>query len=219
MIFLPDLVEEPVLAFDRRRRTNAVLIADVARLGVYLHNDMRIWDPTYGMNGGFWRVWRPDRLVATDGNPELDPAAPDGVWDCRAPIEAAAFDAVTFDPPYKLNGRPSDPDKPYGVHTTTTRDGRHAFMREGLAGCVAAVKPGGYVLVKCQVQVNGGRKWWQPRMVAEWGEALGCVAVDEFQFWSYRAQPKDPSRKQDHARVTFSTLVVLRLDRPATLFG
>lgn len=213
-MILPSLAEEPVMVLDRRRSSNAVLIADVARLGRYLHNDMRMWDATWGQ-GAFWSVWTPDRLVATDGDPEK--GAPDGAWDCREPLAVEGFDAVIFDPPYKLNGRPDDPDRPYGVDVRATRDGRHDFMRAGLAGCVAAVPLGGWVLVKCMVQVNSGRKWWQPRMVAEWGEALGCRWVDEFLYESYRAQPKD--RAQMHSRSNVSSLVVLRRERPVSLFG
>lgn len=184
----PLTVHGPILALGTWK-DNGVLIADIARLGRYLHNDMRIWDATWG-TGTFWATWTPGHLVGTDG--DADKGAPHGMWDARVPwLHGPVFDAVVWDPPYKLNGKPTDPDRPYGVDVRNTRDGRHALMCDGLIGCILSTRIGGFVLAKSMIQVNSGRKWDQPRMLTETAEANGCRWVDEFIFpnKSYRPQP------------------------------
>jgi hypothetical protein len=74
----PDEEDLPVAAA-KRWPTNAHLIADVARLG-YL--DGRVIDVTYGEHGGFWKVWRPEHLVAHD-------LVTDGVGRIRWSMELA----------------------------------------------------------------------------------------------------------------------------------
>lgn len=90
-------MEPPVLSIDRYRH-NGELIAAVARLG-YLRPEHHVLDPTHG-KGVWWRTWQPNKLTAHD----IDPAkAPDGPADFTAlPYPDDHFDAVAFDPPYKL---------------------------------------------------------------------------------------------------------------------
>jgi hypothetical protein len=88
----------PVLAVSAAR-SNAELVRDCARLG-YLTRSMHVLDPTYGRAGGFWRLWRPDHLVACDLDPTISPIGfsvdfTDLPWPCT-------FDAVALDGPYKL---------------------------------------------------------------------------------------------------------------------
>src|SRR3546814_9896510 len=86
----------PVLAADTWR-TNADLIADVARLG-HLRPEWRTVDPTYG-RGLWWQSWRPGELVTHD-------LRLDGVDFRDLPHDDDSFDAVAFDPPYvSVGGR------------------------------------------------------------------------------------------------------------------
>jgi hypothetical protein len=90
-------------------KTNAELIRDCASLG-YLHGDWYTLDPTYGL-GTFWSLWRPHTLVASD----IDPAK--SLWGgatdfTNLPWSNNLFDAVVFDPPYKLNGTPDADRRP-----------------------------------------------------------------------------------------------------------
>lgn len=82
-----------------KRATNADLIVECHQLG-YLRDDDRVLDPTYGL-GTFWRDWRPADLVACDLNPAKSPLGV-SVDFTALPWEDEAFDAVVFDPPYKL---------------------------------------------------------------------------------------------------------------------
>ncbi len=178
--------------------TNAAMIADVARLG-YL--DGRVLDPTYG-RGKWWTVWRPAELVTHD-------LRLDGVDFRHLPEPDGHFNAVAFDPPYKLNGTPTDKvDAPYGVDVVDTREGRHQLIREGITECARVLAPEGYLLVKCQDQVEGGKVRWQTRMFADHGEGLGLALIDSLLMLAYRAQPH--GRRQVHARRNLSTLLVFR---------
>lgn len=184
--------------------TNAHLIEDVAALG-HLRAEWSTLDPTYGL-GVFWKRWRPEALTCHD----LDPAeAPHGPADFRAlPYRADAFDAVVFDPPYKLNGTPSDAEERYGTHKATRWQDRMALIERGVQECARVVKPGGYLLVKCQDQVCSGKVRWQTDLVTNALELYGWEKVDRMDLLSYRPQPAGTS--QVHARRNSSQLLVFR---------
>lgn len=188
--------------------TNADLIADCARLG-YLRSEWKTLDPTYGY-GTFWQKWQPDELVGTD----LDPAKSTtgrGVDFTCLPWQAGTFDAVVFDPPYKLNGNPSDTagmDERYGVHTYTDWRDRMELIRRGLTECDAVYNGTGYLLLKCQDQVCSGKVRWQTVEFTNHAAALGLGLVDRFDLLSYRPQPA--GRRQVHARRNSSTLLVFK---------
>lgn len=184
-----------ILAYDTWR-TNAELIADVAKLG-YLQSDWVTLDPTFG-EGTFWKVWWPAELVAH--NFKID-----GVDFRELPYPAERFDAVVFDPPYKLNGTPSAADVRYGVDVVDTWQNRHKLIQEGIDECARVSAR--MLLIKCQDQVCSGKIRWQTREFADHAEAQGFKLVDRFDRLGHRAQPK--GRRQVHARRNGSTLLVL----------
>lgn len=188
-------------------RTNAELIRDCATLG-YLNVDDVVLDPTYGL-GRFWMLWRPRHLVASDLDPERSPVG--RPVDFRAlPWSTSPFDAVTFDPPYKLNGTGGGGpgDHAYGVATGMRWQDRHQLIHDGITECVRVLRTGGTLLVKCQDQVCSGQKRWQTREFAATAEALGCRLVDMLHVLGGRAQPA--GRRQVHSRTNYSTMLVLR---------
>ena len=189
--------------------TNAHMIADVARLG-YLHHDWHVLDPTWG-KGNWWKVWRPEKLTAHDL------FTLDGV-DFRAlPHPDGAFDAAAFDPPYKLNGRSTEAvDARYGVDVWASWQDRHALIRDGMTECARVLAPKGYLLVKCQDQVCGGKVRWQTDEFSAHGLSLGLAKVDRLDFLvTPRPQPARSradgrESRQDHARRNYSTLLVFQ---------
>jgi len=200
----------PVMAIDKWS-TNAALIADCARLG-YLRPEWLTLDPTYGY-GTFWEKWQPNPgyLVGTDLNP-VKSMQPGGVDFTDMPWSDGEFDAVVFDPPYKLNGTPSDTDgadERYGVGGPVYTDWRERMdlIRRGLTEC-ARVLGDGYLLLKCQDQVCSGKVRWQTVDFTNHAATLGLGLVDRFDFLSYRPQPA--GRRQVHARRNASTLLVFK---------
>lgn len=193
-------------------RNNAELIVQCRELG-YLRDEWSIIDPTYGL-GRFWSIWTPTRLEASDLDPAKNPH-PLGVVDFTAmPYGTATRDAVVFDPPYKLNGTSTNrgaatSDDSYGVAGPPTRwQDRHKLIRDGITDCVRVLRPGGFLLVKCQDQVCAGAKRWQTREFADHAESLGCRLVDMLHLTGHRKQP--PGRRQLHAHQNYSTMLVLR---------
>lgn len=191
-------------------KDNGELIAAVHQLG-YLTDDMRVWDATYGL-GVFWSVWRPRRLVASDLDVSKSPLKrsinfTDSGWN------DGQWDAVVFDPPYKLNGTPDpDPDGVdgrYGVYLTSTWQDRMKLMRAGVRECARVTKPNGIVLVKCMNQVVSGRNVWQVDEMTREGEVCGMVKVDELHMVK-PPRPQPAGRRQVHARSNYSTLIVFR---------
>lgn len=183
--------------------TNADMIADVAQLG-YLRAEWRTLDPTWGL-GTWWTTWRPDRLVGGDLDPTKSPTGRSVDATCL-PYGTSSFDAVVLDPPYKLNGTPTDAvDERYGVGGLyTAAVGRHRLMADMLTE--AARVASRVVLMKCQDQVCSGRVHWQTDLMTAHAATAGLVKVDALLFPSYRPQPS--GRSQQHARRNYSTLLV-----------
>lgn len=186
-------------------KNNAELIADVARLG-YL--DGSVLDLTYGL-GNFWTLWRPDSLRTNDLNPERNA---DNCDDFRATGYAdRQFDAVVFDPPYRLNGTPDqDYDDSYGIAQPTRWQDRMDIMRDGLREAIRVSRR--YVLVKCQAQVVSGKVVWQDIEMAKVAEECGARLRDRFDLVT-PMRPQPAGRRQVHARRNHSTLLVFEVAR------
>ena len=191
----------------QRWPNNAEMIADVAKLG-YLDGD--VLDVTYGY-GNFWNTWVPESLTACDLNIELSPLGV-SVDFTDLPFGDSSFDAVVFDPPYKLNGTPTPSvDRRYGVHEPTTWQDRHQLIRDGLSECARVSKR--YVLLKCMDQVCSGKKRWQTIEFTNHAEALGFRLDDRFDLLN-RPRPQPSGRRQLHAQVNYSTLLVFKRGKP-----
>lgn len=186
--------------------SSAELIRDCARLG-YLKREWHTLDPTHG-RGVFWKLWRPNRLVWHD---ILEECSSGGVSvDFRhLPWAEQTFDAVVFDPPYKLNGTPTKAiDERYGVDVVMSWRDRMKLIAEGTAECCRVCNDVGYVLVKCQDQVVSQKVRWQTSTITEVAEDAGFGLVDRFDAMNYRPQP--PHRTQEHARHNASQLLVFK---------
>jgi hypothetical protein len=196
-------------------KNNAELIEECAQLG-YLDRDWLTLDCTYG-KGRFWTNWKPRQLVCSDLNP-VDPQFWRGVAVLKADFTATPwadewFDAVVIDPPFKLSGNsqnrgPASGDASYGISTYVPIEERHQLIFDGIDECLRILKPGGYLLIKCQDQVSSGRVHWQTRIFSGHAEAGGANLVDMIHLPSYRRQPK--GTRQLHARRNYSTLLILR---------
>lgn len=182
---------------------NAELIEAVRVLG-YLRDGRRTIDLTYG-KGSWWSLWRPARLVTNDADLRCG-TYHDDFRDTRWRNDS--FDAVCFDPPYKLNGTDQGEGERYGVHVPTRWQDRMALIFEGVLECARLVKPRGYVLVKCMDQVCSGRVRWQTMEVRDVALDQGLSLEDRLDMVSFRAQPE--GRRQVHARRNASTLLIFQ---------
>lgn len=189
----------PILAATRWP-ANADLIVACAELG-YLRADWRTLDPTWG-RGRWWTKWTPADLVTHD-------LKLDGVDFRHLPHRDGEFDAVAFDPPYKLNGTPTgDVDERYGVDVVRSWQDRHRLIRDGITECARVLRRDGVLLLKCQDQVCSGHVRWQTDEFTRHAESFGLVKVDRFDLLGGRPQPQ--GRRQIHARRNTSTLLVFR---------
>lgn len=196
----------PVMAISTAKN-NAELIVECRALG-YLRDDWSTLDPTYGL-GRFWTLWRPPALTAHDLDPEKAPHGQQDFTDL--PYSRGTFDAVVFDPPYKLNGTGGShwSDESYGVAGPYEPwQDRMALCRAGITEASRVLRSDGMLLVKCQDQVCSGKVRWQTIDFTNHAVTLGFRLVDMLHLQSYRAQPE--GRRQVHARRNYSTLLVLR---------
>lgn len=183
--------------------TNSALIADVAKLG-YIHG--AVLDMTYGL-GNFWNDYKPKSLVMNDLN--QDKGATHVDYRNPAPdFWRYQFDTVVFDPPYKLNGTPTDDDR-YGVDEQETTQGRMSNIFCGLEFARQCLADGGYLLVKCQDQVVSGKVYWQTMEIIKFVNEGGNDLIDRFDM-TYVPRPQPAGRRQVHARRNGSTLLVFK---------
>lgn len=187
-------------------KSNAEMMVDVARLG-YVGES--VLDATYGL-GNFWAT-EPPGLIRND----LDPNRGDHTVNMASvqAVEEAGwsrrFDTVLVDPPYRLSGRKDSPmDDRYGLSVPDSEVPRLLFGM-AIAG-VVAVKPGGYLLFKCQDQQWKGSLFQQAevvvRAVHDLKEGRLC---DRFLLVS-TPRPQPPGRVQRTARSNYSTLLVFK---------
>lgn len=214
--------DEDLIHVFGRYRDNSELIVACRDLG-YLRDEWRTYDPTYGY-GTFWKLWEPKVLVGTDLNPERSPGGES--WDFRdVPLHDRAFDAVVFDPPYKLNGTPTaEVDERYGVDVYTRWQDKMQLCRDGIVELARLADK--MLLIKCQDQVCSGKKRWQTREFADLAEEQGFRLRDMLHIEGGREQSRrckdcpgedcalcGGSGKipvpQKHARQNFSTMLVL----------
>lgn len=221
----PLLANTPVPAL-AAWRNNADLIAAVARLG-YLKASDRVLDPTFG-RGVWWKKWTPvhGELVASDIDEAKSPIG--AAIDFTDPVALASlglFHVVAFDPPYKLNGRPTpEVDGRYGVGTRIRWQDRYDLIKRGLDCLAGVIIPGGYLLLKCQDQVSCNAVRWQTIDFPNHAATIGLQLVDRLDM-ATRARkqpgigepPKNPKSKkfpkprvQRHAHGRPSSLLVFK---------
>lgn len=186
---------------------NAQMIAEGVR-PLYIGDDDRVLDPTYGL-GGWWKRWRPKNLVACDGRFDRSPMRM-SIDFTALPAWLGFFDVVAFDPPYKVNGT-GDPiiDGRYGVEVKASWQERHRLIKAGITSCINRLNPGGYLLLKCQDQVCSGAKRWQTREFADHAESYSrVVLVDRFDMSGHTRPQPMAGRTQRHAHGHPSSLLV-----------
>lgn len=210
----------PILRYTDAR-DNADLMVMCRDLG-YLPSDQQsydlfVLDCTYG-SGRFWRKWRPNKLIRADID-VIDEAGNtrEGVVQSDftdMPWGSNTMKTVVFDPPYKLNGTPSqggpaNSDKSYGVGKYQSPANRMKLILAGADESYRVCAPGGHVLIKCQDQVSSGKMHWQTIDVTNhMRDQDDCELVDMLHLPSYRAQPR--GRQQVHAHQNYSTLLVFQ---------
>lgn len=180
---------------------NSELISDCRKLG-YISG--KVLDPTYGL-GNFYNVHRPEGLITGDLSRDADIR----LDFTSLPFSNGTFDTVIYDPPYKLNGTPTDfVDDRYGVGKYTRWQDRMALIENGQRECARVVKKGGYLLTKCMDQVVSGKVRFQSDLLTGQTYACGLEKVDELLFLT---NPREqPHTRQIHSRRNYSTLLVFQ---------
>jgi hypothetical protein len=197
---------------------NAALFARLAALYV----SGLVLDMTYG-KGGFWqelqlRIDRDIRLIKMDALLPVDIKA-----DFRqAPFQSGTFDAVILDPPYAQHGSGSrikaSIAEPYQLGaldglTPTSAEEVLDLYRLGMGEARRILRKGGYLVVKCQDQIESGKQVWVHVLLLQMANLLGLDAEDLF----ILVQPTEPARRwnyQHHARKNHSYFLVFRNGTP-----
>lgn len=186
-------------------KTNADLIADVAKLG-YLKPTDTVLDPTYG-RGLWWKKFKPAVLI------KHDLYKLDGVNYENLPEDDCSVDAVAFDPPYVAQGgrktsRVDERNDRYGlVEAPRTPEALAASIALGIKECARVLKPKGFLIVKAKDYISSGKFFDGTGEAKTAALGAGLRYVDRFEhLGSPGPQPKHKTQK--HSRRNLSTLLV-----------
>jgi hypothetical protein len=146
---------------------------------------------------------------------DLDPRRGVTVADLGAlPLGDNSAGSLVLDPPYKLGGTPTSNhaggmDDRYGIDRSWKPADVMALYLAGMTEAARVVRPGGFVLVKCQDQISSGRLHLQTFDVLQTALLLDLEVVDMLHLVGGRPQPA--GRRQVHARRNYSTLIVFEV--------
>ena len=175
---------------------NAGLISKV--VDFYFQEGDTVADVTYG-KGAFWRDIDPNKykIVGTD--------IKSGVDFCCLPYKSQSFNHGVLDPPYARTGL-GGMVQCYNTSKSNSHSGIMNLYRAGLKELFRIIKPGGFILVKCQDEVYGCKQHWSHIEIKDMAEELGLYARDMF----ILVNTKTPKvhHNQKHARKNHSYLWV-----------
>lgn len=186
--------------------SNGALIRDVEKLG--LIPEGLIFDATFGL-GTFWA--QSERVLDVVGNDLRRTEVPYNL-DFTQPFPTRMwgnYSAVVFDPPYKLNGTPTDDDR-YGADEKVSVSERKRRIMAGLYHTRFLIKPGGVQIVKTQNQIANGQ---YHDLVGDITLASRGMGMHVDAMFHMTVAPR-PQRSQKRARNNYSTLLVLRERSP-----
>ena len=192
---------------------NADLIRHVCRL--YASPGDSIADVTYG-NGSFWTKCGGLNIDVIGSDIST---VPDRQYDFRdLPYPDGAFDVAVIDPPYTPTPAGLMSDHWYNGEATIGTGGYREIRqlyRDGVRECTRVVKPGGFVWVKCQDQVESGLQRWAHVDIFNDAIEIGLTGRDLFILHPDGSTPHQRWRTQHHARKRHSYLWVFQSRNPS----
>lgn len=189
--------------------TNGHIVRDALVPLGYLRTGWVALDPTFGLEGGWWKLWQPRDLMTCcrpeDGSDFRDIQQPTGV-----------IDVVAFDPPYVSQGGretstlgPTGMIDRFGMHDTeATPELQQAVNDAGLVEVHRVLRRGGLALVKAQQYVTSGQLFDGTYHVKQCAYELGFRLVDQL-IHVGSPGPQPAHARQVHADNNASDLLVL----------
>lgn len=166
-------------------------------------------DLTYG-KGALWTHWRPDDLDRFDLTPRNNDVT---AFDWRTEHLSRKYATVIIDPPYKLSGTPTagfdGVDGRFGVDRQRPPREVLGLYASAIATAAEALLADGYIVVKAQDQVNGGKVRSQLLSVLSIGEEHGLRLVDYGTCGPAKARDQSHRGRQRHLAANGSWLIVL----------
>ncbi len=196
-------------------RTNAELIADVARLG-YING--HVLDLTFG-GGGWWKTYKPASLFTNDLSRETEA---EYHYDFRhTPWCIGEFGTVAYDPPYVAEGgrKTSTIDLERYGQLDCPKDPKalQLLINQGLMEAARLTETGGHILCKVKNYISNGAHWpgqFKTLQYAEALEAIGLRLELVEQFVMVTGTGPQSQKNQIHARNNYSVLLVFRRRKP-----
>jgi hypothetical protein len=180
---------------------NDVLLKAISDL--YFHDGDNIADVTYG-KGAFWK--KTDLSIYNFKGTDLKT----GIDFRKLPYSNASQDIVVLDPPYAHTPGKMMVDKTYN-NEATTKGMYHKdiinLYKDGMTEAGRVLKIGGYLLVKCQDEIESSKQKWSHIELYQIALDLDFYAKDLFVL----QQPHPPVvqiKTQQHARKNHSYMWV-----------
>ena len=166
-----------------------------------LHTGRLEADVTYGQ-GAFYRKFPPLLVDGPRWKSDLDPRRP-GVMSadfCHLPFKSNSLKSVVFDPPFMARTGPGAMLKErFGELIGTIQDLWWFYFR-GMAEIYRALKPGGWLVFKCQDGVLSGVNNFTHCEIYRMAKDLGFRPVDLFVLLAKYRMMHPKHQRQVHAR-------------------
>jgi hypothetical protein len=181
--------------------------AEILRDIIKMHTGDIDCDVTFG-RGGFYRG-RTRPPLCFDLNPQVPGVI---AADCtKLPLRDASVSVLAFDPPFTGGGTVASSriksrygNSPSGIPHLWQ------FYFHSLVEFHRVLKPGGWVIFKCQDAVESGKNFFSHVRIAEQATAIGFTAKDLFILMAKHRMPTWHMKTQRHARKFHSYFWVLQ---------
>lgn len=167
-------------------------------------------DPTYSKGNFYKNLPKPKYKF------DINPIKGVEKADCRKlPFEDCSLKSIMFDPPFlATKGKSLQKNegniiaKRFGVYSTEKE--LFQFYKDSLKEFYRVLKDNGYLVVKCQDKVSGGKQYLSHVFFINEAEKLGFYTEDLFILLAKSRLVADWQRNQKHARKYHSYFIVFK---------
>jgi SAM-dependent methyltransferase len=159
-------------------------------------------DPTYS-KGTFYRSSQERPELCFDISPQSPEVRQS---DCRdLPIDDGTIRSIMFDPPFLATRGPSLKSNDGNIinrrfSVFPDEPSLHDFYRESLQEFYRVLKPGGWLVFKCQDKVSSGKQYFSHCFIYAEARTIGFYAKDLFVYGKRARIVANWQRNQQHAR-------------------